>query len=91
MKIAYAFTNPIKYADLKVFLYTILSTLTYILFPFLVLMMIYTGYLFVAAQGNPQKLDDAKRSLLWTTIGAVIVLAAFAIAQMIDSTAKNLI
>ena len=87
MYIVHAFTNPLKAASLQVFLKTILSTVMYILFPFVVLMVMYTGFLFVAAQGNPQKLDEAKRSLLWTVIGGVIVLGAYGLTEMIEATA----
>lgn len=51
-----------------------------------VFMIIYTGFLFVIAQGNPEKIKKAKESLLYTVIGAAIILGAFAISVIIRTT-----
>ena len=50
------------------------------------LAIIYSGFLFVAARGNSEKLTKAKDTLLYTIIGAAILLGAWAIATMISST-----
>jgi len=49
-------------------------------------MFIYTGFLFVMAQGNEQKITTAKETLKNTIIGAAIVLGAFAISVIISTT-----
>lgn len=54
--------------------------------PLIALAIIYSGYLFVAAQGNPTKLEEAKRTLVWVIVGAAILLAAYAISTAIVST-----
>jgi hypothetical protein len=50
------------------------------------LAIIYCGFLFVFARGNSEKLTHAREALLWTIIGAAILLGALAIATMIQGT-----
>ncbi len=54
--------------------------------PIVVLAIIWTGYLFIAARGNPDGLKKAKDSLMYTLIGAFILLGAYAIAEAVVST-----
>lgn len=55
-----------------------------------ILMMVYVGFKFVTAQGNDAKITEAKTMLLWTVIGALILLGAQAIALAIEATARSL-
>lgn len=55
-----------------------------------VLMLVYVGFLFVVAQGNESKLTTAKNALLWTVIGALVLLGAQAIASGIQATIQAL-
>ena len=57
--------------------------------PIIALAVIYCGFLFVAAQGNPEKLGKAKDALLYTLIGAGILLGSLAIAELISATIKS--
>lgn len=52
----------------------------------IVFMIIYSGFLFVTARGNPDKISDAKRMLLYVLIGAAILLGSIVIAQAINGT-----
>lgn len=58
--------------------------------PIVVLAVIYTGFLFVSAQGNSEKLTKAKKALLYTLIGAALLLGAFVIANAIQSTIADI-
>lgn len=58
--------------------------------PIVVLSIIYSGFLFVTAQGNPEKLKKAKNSLLYSIIGAVLLLGAFVIANAIGKTVEDI-
>ena len=58
--------------------------------PIVALAVIYSGFLFVAARGNSEKLTKAKDSLLYTLIGAAILLGSWAIAKMIQVTITGL-
>ena len=54
----------------------------------IVLMMVLVGYRFVAAQGAPGQIEEAKSTLLWTVVGALILLGAKAIALGIETTVQ---
>lgn len=51
-----------------------------------VFFVIYSGFLFVTAQGNFEKLQDARRTFLWVVIGAAILLGSVVIAKAIQTT-----
>lgn len=56
----------------------------------IVFMVVYTGFKFVVARGNESALTEAKRMLLWTIIGAVILLGAKAITLGVCATVAAL-
>jgi hypothetical protein len=85
------FGNPVIYNELKDLLDAILKTIIYILTPIITLMVIYTGFLFVQAQGNPAKLTEARTALMWCLIGAVIVLGALGISAAIKATVDEIV
>ena len=58
--------------------------------PVIVLAIIYTGFLFVKAQGNSEAITKAKTSLMYVLIGAVLLLGAFVIANAIGSTVDEI-
>lgn len=58
--------------------------------PIVVLAIIYTGFLFVKAQGNPEQITKAKSALLYTLIGAALLLGAFVIANAIGKTVEEI-
>jgi len=83
--------NPLQGGtSLESFLNTILSFVIRIGAIVVVLMLVYVGYLFVVAQGSDSKLTDARKALLWTIIGALILLGAQAISLGIQSTVQAL-
>jgi hypothetical protein len=58
--------------------------------PILVLAVIYAGFLYVKAQGNPSELEVAHRTLLYTVIGGALLLGAFVIANAIGQTVQEI-
>lgn len=54
------------------------------------LMLVYCGFLFVVAQGQPEKIKEARTALLWTVIGALILLGASALQAVISSTVHSI-
>jgi hypothetical protein len=47
------------------------------------------GFGYITSSGNPEHLDRAKRTLLWSGIGLAIVIAAFVISNIIVTIATN--
>ena len=54
------------------------------------IMLVYCGFLFVIAQGNEEKIRDARSALLWTVIGALVLLGAKVIQGVITATVASL-
>lgn len=81
--------NPLgDRATLNSFVVSILDLVIKIGSVVIVLMIVYIGFLFVKARGNESELTTAKTALLWTIIGALILLGAKAIAMGIQATVQ---
>ena len=52
----------------------------------IVFFIIYAGFLFVKAQGNAEKIEEAKKILFYVVIGAAVILGANLIAVAIQGT-----
>jgi len=53
--------------------------------------IIYSGFLFIKAQGDPAELTKAKSVFMWSVIGAAVLLGASVIADMIVGTVDSVI
>lgn len=62
----------------------------YIGVPLVAFFLIWSGFMFVSAQGNPEKLETARNRLLYTIIGAIILLGAWTISQAIKGTVEDI-
>lgn len=82
--------NPLKWDTLVEFFREILKIAAQIGSIFVVVGFVYTGFLFVKAQGNAEELATAKRSFTYTVIGAALVLGAWAFAMAIAETIKSI-
>lgn len=80
--------NPLghKINDLPSFVYTVLGIVFDIGAVLSVLAIIYVGFMFVSARGDPEKLTTARRALLYTIIGIAVLLGATLIASVIKNT-----
>lgn len=91
--VAYAssgFESPLKnITSLEDLLVAVLNSLIYILSPIIVVMIVMTGFKYVAAQGNPTKIAEAHRALMWTVVGALAVLGSKALAYAIEATVSQ--
>jgi hypothetical protein len=82
------FQNPLKsgLGTVAGFTEAFLKAVVFIMFPIAVVFVIYSGFLFVAAQGNSDELAKAKRNFFWTVIGVGLLLGAWALAVLIKGT-----
>lgn len=76
-------TNPIAYTTVYEFVRAMLGVVVRIGVLVLGIMIVYSGFLFVTAQGNTQKLEEAKKSFIWVVIGGAIVLGAWGLSLAI--------
>lgn len=82
--------NPISTNTINEFIKVLLEGALKIGIPIIALAIIYAGFLFVTARGNSEKLSTAKDALLYTVIGAAILLGSWAIAKLISETVLQL-
>lgn len=56
----------------------------------LVFFLVLTGFKFVAAQGNPGAIEEARTSLTWVVIGGMLLLGAQALSMVIAAAVTSL-
>lgn len=83
--------NPLQGdGSLESFLLNILAFVVRIGAIIVVLMVVYVGFMFVKAQGKEEEIRKARQALLWTLVGALILLGAQVIAMGIKATVQAL-
>lgn len=68
------------------FVRAVLSIIVRIGIPVAALFLIYSGFLFLTAQGDTAQLQKAKTSFVWAVIGTAVLLGAWALAEAISGT-----
>lgn len=76
-------------SDLKTIFSNILDVAQTILIMVSTLYLIYAGFLFVIAKGNPEKIKKARDALFWGLIGTALVLCGEVLAYGIGDTVKS--
>lgn len=83
--------NPLKTGtSIPQLLSTILNGVVRVGAVVAIFMFIYTGFLFVQAQGNPEGLKKAKSAFFNTCIGVAVLLGAQLIASLIVGTINSI-
>lgn len=81
--------NPLSNVPtIDALLYSILNVVLVFAVPIIVFFVIYAGFTYVTAQGNPEKIKTASRALLYAVIGAVIITGAFAITTIVSNVVR---
>lgn len=47
------------------------------------------GFSYITSSGNPEKLEKAKQTLIWSAVGLAIVIAAFVISNIVTDLATS--
>ena len=68
--------NPLQTAELTDIIDNILTILFNFALVLTPLMVVVAGIMFVTAGGSPERISTAKRILLWTAVGFMIILLA---------------
>ena len=82
-------TNPLSFNSIQAFIAEILRFLVILGIPFIIFMIIYTGFKFVTAQGNPEAIKTAQKMFMYTIIGGMLILGASIIANVIKGTVDS--
>jgi hypothetical protein len=83
--------NPIQSDTFGQLLGNIIDILLLLAAPVLVCVFIWIGLLFVLAQGNASKLKEARSALIWTIVGAAIVIGAKGIQILVTGTIDSIV
>ena len=83
-------TNPLGVGTFCGLIKAILGAVIQIGIPVAVLFIVFAGFKFVLAMGNPTKLQEARKNLMYTLIGIGIFLGAWLIAMVIANTVNTL-
>jgi hypothetical protein len=82
--------NPTGNANIQSFLAAAFTGLVKISLPIITIFIVYSGFLFVTAQGNHAKLEIAKRNFFFVLLGALLILSAWVLANIIGGTVTNI-
>lgn len=85
-----AVTNPIRSSSLAGILVKLANFVVKLGIPVMTFFLIFAGLKFVTAQGNAQKLAEARRMFYWTIVGGVILLGASWITLAVINFARSL-
>lgn len=80
------FKNPLKVNSIMCLIYLVFRILVNILAVVIGIYILFAGYRFIAAQGRPEKLNDARRNFYHVVIGASLILGAYAIVSIFINT-----
>ncbi len=75
--------NPVGANNLYDFILNVLRlVMRFFIYPALIIIWVWTGFAFVAAQGNPEGLSKAKKWLMWAFVSTLVIfmLQAFLVA-----------
>ncbi len=84
--------NPVKVDSVSELILIVTRVIRYIAIPFIVVAIMYAGFLFIlnAVAPSTTKNQDAKKVLLYTVIGAFILLSSELIALVMKNTIEGL-
>lgn len=83
-------SNPLKVNSIQELISEVLKFAVNLLAIAGVVYIMWTGFLFVKAQGNPEELKKARQSFVNAIIGMAIILGAWAIATVIANTINKI-
>jgi len=81
--------NPLNVPSIQDLLVAILNIVMILMIPVIVFFIIYAGFLYVTARGNAERIKEATRALTYAIIGAILVVGAFAIAEIVRATVSS--
>lgn len=91
IKVNTGIVNPIAgIEDIPSFIEAILNFVLIVGVPIITLAIIYCGFLFVSARGKAEELTKAKKALMYTLIGAALLLGSYVIAHAIKGTVDDI-
>ena len=79
------FNNPIAFDGFNDLLVAILNVVIIISVPIIVFFVIYAGFQYVVARGNPEQIKKANLAIVYAIIGGVVIMGSVGILTIIRS------
>lgn len=91
-KITWKIINPLKVgSDVSAIVTAVMQNIIMPLASVLVVLaVLYSGFKFVIAQGNPAELKDARTGFIWVLIGSAVLLGAYGITEVLKTTIEQI-
>lgn len=92
---ASALENPLKFGGnegengVTELILAIVNIFQIVAVPIIVFFIIYGGFMYVVARGNPETTQKATKIIMYAVIGAVIILGAQVISDIVADTATS--
>lgn len=83
--------NPLKFKNIEDFVAGTLRAIVMIAIPLITIFIVYAGFKFISARGNPGGLSEAKENFKWVILGAILILSAWVLATLIGGTVRQLL
>jgi hypothetical protein len=90
--LTYTLDNPLAgsgITSVEGLITAVLNVLLIIAVPVIIFFIVFAGFSYVTAQGNPEKIKQASRSLTYAIIGGVLILGAVAISEIIAGVVNS--
>lgn len=81
--------NPLEAENITDFFLELIQIILIFAVPIIVFFIILSGFNMVTAQGDTTKLQTAKRAFLYAIIGALLILGAYVILEVIQNTVNS--
>lgn len=78
--------NPLRVDSISEVIILAVDIMIYVGVSFAILAIIFVGFKFIMAQGNSEKLKDAKMWFMWIIIGLAILISSKVIVEIVKNT-----
>lgn len=82
--------NPLNVSTICGLIKKVLNVILGLGIPVAMLFLVYSGFLFVVARGNPAKLKEARLNLVHVIFGIALFLGAWLLGQLVANTINSI-
>lgn len=82
--------NPLAVSNFCDLVKALLNIVLAIGVPIAVLFLVWSGFRFILARGNPTELENARKNFMYVIVGIAIFLGAWTFATIISATIQSL-
>lgn len=83
--------NPLRFSSIERFIEGVLQAVIMIALPIIVAFIVYAGFKYIFARGNPGAIGEAHKNFTYVIIGTILILGAWVLATLIGGTISQLL